>query len=253
MNTLHAFLTAVQFLTRVPVPGGMNRPNADPKLLREAVIFYPLVGGIIGGLSGCVMALSSVFWPIPVAVLLGLIFEAMLTGAFHEDAVADTCDAFGGGWTKDDVLRIMKDSRVGSFGALGLGLFVALRFAGMLNFSGGGLIAVSMAAGAFGRFAILPIMYLVPPVPNRDGLSKDVGEMITRRMVVIGGLLTLPSLVVLLVWKPFAIPLAILGSGILLAWWGWVCVKRIGGITGDCLGFGCYVAQLVLILMAAAR
>jgi adenosylcobinamide-GDP ribazoletransferase len=253
MNTLHAFLTAVQFLTRVPVPGGMNRPNADPKLLRDAVIFYPLVGGIIGGLTGCVMALSLTIWPIAVAVLLGLVFEAMLTGAFHEDAVADTCDAFGGGWTREDVLRIMKDSRVGSFGALGLGLFVALRFAGMLNFSGGGLIAVSMAAGAFGRFAILPIMYLVPPVPNREGLSKDVGETISLRMVIMGGLLTLPGVVWLLAWKPLALPLAILGAGVLLTWWGWVSVKRIGGITGDCLGFGCYVAQLVLILMAVAR
>jgi adenosylcobinamide-GDP ribazoletransferase len=250
---MDAFITAIQFLTRIPVPGGMNRPNPEMALLREAVIFYPVVGGLIGAATGGVIWCASSFWPIGIAVLIGLIFEAMLTGAFHEDAVADSCDAFGGGWTREDVLRIMKDSRIGSFGALGLGLFVALRWLGLCQFAGRDVWMVSMAAGAFGRMAILPIMNLVPPVVNREGLSKDVGATITRRMVLIGGLLTLPWIV----WPAVVMPKHIFVAGavsvVLLIWWGYNCFKRIGGITGDCLGFGCYLAQCVMILMLSAR
>ena len=122
-----AFVTAVQFLTRVPLPGGMNRPGADPALLGHCPLFFPLVGGLVGAAAGGVLWAAAHVWPPPVAIVLALIAEALLTGAFHEDAVADACDAFGGGWTRDDVLRILKDSRVGSYGALGLGLAVALR------------------------------------------------------------------------------------------------------------------------------
>ena len=100
--------------------------------------------------------LAGRFWPIGLAVVIGLAFEALLTGAFHEDAVADFCDAFGGGWTRDDILRILKDSRVGSFGALGLILAVALRGGAIATLETDRLIAAVTASAALGRWAILP-------------------------------------------------------------------------------------------------
>src|SRR5262249_57362946 len=116
---LYAFLGAVGFLTRVPVPAGAC-VAPDP-------VFFPLVGGLIGLVTGAVIWAASHLWPMPLAVLIGLAAEAVLTGAFHEDAVADCCDGFGGGWSREDVLRIMKDSRIGSFGVLGLALALLLR------------------------------------------------------------------------------------------------------------------------------
>src|SRR5690242_12564290 len=91
----HALLAAVQFLTRVPVPGGMNRPGADRGLLRAAVVYFPLVGGLIGATTGGVAWAAGHVWPPLVAALVALAVEAVLTGAFHEDAVADCCDGFG--------------------------------------------------------------------------------------------------------------------------------------------------------------
>ena len=131
---IRAGLVAVQFLTRLPTPP-VDLTDADERsaTLGQATAYFPAVGALIGlGTAGVILAAREV-WPVGIAVTLGLVGEAILTGAFHEDAVADFCDAFGGGWTRDDVLRILKDSRVGAYGALGLGLAVALRGGSLAN------------------------------------------------------------------------------------------------------------------------
>jgi adenosylcobinamide-GDP ribazoletransferase len=246
----HAFVTAVQFLTRVPLPGGMNRPDPDRTLLRAAVMFFPLVGGIIGAFTGSVIALSLLFWPPVVAVALGLIAEALLTGGFHEDAVADCCDAFGGGWTRDDVLRIMKDSRVGSFGALGLVLAVSLRGGCLLSLPSELLVPAVAASAAVGRWAILVLMRAVPPVPHREGLSKDVGERIGGRDMAVGSLFALIALTAFAWAKPLAAVVGMATVVVVTLAYGWYVRRRIGGVTGDVLGTGCYLGQCVVLLAA---
>src|SRR5262245_41540059 len=119
---VRAFLAAVQFLTRIPVPSfaaGREEAAAD---LRQGEVYIPLVGGLVGLSTSGVILAATYLWPMGLAVVLGLAWEAWLTGALHEDAVADFCDAFGGGWTREEVLHILKDSRIGSFGTVGLGL-----------------------------------------------------------------------------------------------------------------------------------
>jgi adenosylcobinamide-GDP ribazoletransferase len=180
----------------------MNRPAPDLTLLRAAVVFFPLVGGLIGLFTGSVVWAALFVWPPVVAVGLGLIAEALLTGGIHEEAVADCCDAFGGGWTRDDVLRIMKDSRVGSFGALGLGLAVLLRGGCLLVLPVGELVPASAAVG---RWAVLVLMLALPHVPNREGLSKDVGERIGARELLIGSLFMLIALSAFAWAEPLAV------------------------------------------------
>jgi adenosylcobinamide-GDP ribazoletransferase len=246
----HAFVTAVQFLTRVPLPGGMNRPDPDLTLLRAAVVYFPLVGGLVGAFAGGVVWAALLLWPPVVAVALGLIAEAVLTGGFHEDAVADCCDAFGGGWTRDDVLRIMKDSRVGSFGALGLTLAVLLRGGCLSALPASELVWAVAASGAVGRWAVLVLMRAVPPVPHREGLSKDVGERIGRRELVIGSLYTLIASVAFAVLKPVPAVLGVVAVVVVTLAWGWYVRRRIGGVTGDVLGTACYLGQCVILLAA---
>src|SRR5262245_29842706 len=94
-----AFLTAVRFLTRVPVPDRLFSPGEQSGVsLRASVVYFPLVGSLVGAATTAVIAGAGYLWSAWLAVLIGLAFEALLTGAFHEDAVADFCDAFGGGW-----------------------------------------------------------------------------------------------------------------------------------------------------------
>ncbi|MBM3972123.1 MAG: adenosylcobinamide-GDP ribazoletransferase [Planctomycetes bacterium] len=249
---INAVITAVQFLTRLPLPGGMNRPDADLTLLRSAVIFFPLVGGLIGLVTGSVVWAALHVWRPFVAVTVGLIAEALLTGGFHEDAVADCCDAFGGGWTRDDVLRIMKDSRVGSFGALGLMLAVLLRGGCLLALPADHLIPAVVASAVVGRWAILLLMAVSQPVPHRDGLAKDVAQRIGWPELVVGTLLALPGIVVIGWAEPVPTGLGVTAVAVVaLIWTGYV-LGRIGGMTGDCLGCGCYLGQCVFLLAITA-
>jgi adenosylcobinamide-GDP ribazoletransferase len=249
MKALHQFLAAVQLLTRVPVPGGMNQPGADPALLRGSAIFFPLVGGLIGLATGCVIWAAAHVWPMPVAVLVGLVVEALLTGAFHEDAVADCCDGLGGGRSREDVLRIMKDSRIGSFGMLGLTLAVLLRAACLSAIDRSELLNVAAASGALGRWAGLVVLAVVPPIAGREGLARNLGERLGAWQVVAGTLLGVPAVL----WYAWLEPVrcgcgqvvVLVGSGA----WAWYVRRRLGGTTGDCIGFVCYLGQLLFLLV----
>ena len=209
----HAFLTAVGLLTRIPVAGETVRPGEDPAPLRDAVAYFPAVGALVGLATGSVIVCASYLWPPAVAVVLGLAFEAVLTGGLHEDAVADFCDAFGGGWTREDILRILKDSRVGSFGALGLGLAVLLRAGATAALPPADLLAATVAAATWGRFVILPIMALVPPVPDRPGSARDFGQGVRAREVGFGLLCALAAMLPFLAGRPWNAAFAFVASG----------------------------------------
>jgi adenosylcobinamide-GDP ribazoletransferase len=231
----------------------MNRPEADRTVLRAAVAYFPLVGGMIGAFTGGVIELSLLLWPPVIAVVLGLIAEALLTGAFHEDAVADCCDAFGGGWTREDILRILKDSRVGSFGALGLTLMVSLRGGCLLAVPSGNMMATVAASAAVGRWAILMLMAFISPVPNHQGLAKDVGERIGWRELMVGAAFTLATAGASLVTRPLNGVVGLVAVATVTYAWGRYVRGRIGGVTGDCLGCGCYLGQCLFLLTAVAE
>jgi adenosylcobinamide-GDP ribazoletransferase len=249
----HAFLTAVGLLTRIPVAGETVRPGEAPAPLRDAVAYFPAVGALIGLATGSVIACALYFWPPAVAVVLGLAFEAVLTGGLHEDAVADFCDAFGGGWTREDILRILKDSRIGSFGALGLGLAVLLRAAATAALPPADLLAATVAAATWGRFMILPVMARVPPVSDRPGSARDFGEGVRAREVGLGLLWALAAISPFLAGRPWNAAIAFIASGLFLAWFVSYLRRRLGGVTGDCLGAACYAGQLLVLLAASSR
>ena len=176
----------------------------------------------------------------------------MLTGAFHEDAVADFCDAFGGGWTRDDILRILKDSRVGSFGALGLGLAVALRGGAIATLETDRLIAAVTASAALGRWAILPAMWALPPVADRESLSRDIGRQIGSKRLAAGDRDGSAGLRLARTHQPRSAGDCVAAVVVLIAWLVRYVGRRLGGMNGDSLGFLCYASQVVVLLMAAA-
>lgn len=250
---LRAFFAAIQFLTRLPVPGGHDQPDATRAGdVRRGVIYFPLVGAVIGALTaGALWAFAHVL-PFPVAVLAALAFEAALTGALHEDAVADFCDAFGGGWTRDDVLRILKDSRIGSFGVMGLGLAVALRASGLIVT--GDLWTATIAlvvSGALGRLVVVALMAMVAPVEAREGLSKAVGQDVTLGSVIVAALLIAPVLIIAARHDAIALVSVSVVLVSFVVWLKSYVMGRIGGVTGDCLGFAAYIGILVVTLAFA--
>ena len=222
--------------------------------LVRAVGWFPLIGALVGAVTAAVAVGGASVWPVPVAVVLALVFEARLTGAFHEDAVADFCDAFGGGQEPDDVLRIMKDSRIGSYGALGLMLAVGLRAVLMIAVLEGfaplvaGLVIV--ASASFGRLLAAGMMAVVPPAGA--GLGKDIGAGVGPGLLGVAVVTAMPGVLPLALLAPLAVAGAV-GAGLVFAvWFRLLLLRRIGGSTGDCLGFAAYAGQLIMLLAATA-
>ncbi len=119
-------VVALQFLTRLPTP---QLPGWQPQWLTGSMVFFPVVGALVGGLMGAALAVGLAWWPPVVAVGLALASSVWLTGAFHEDGWADTCDALGGTVSRERALEIMKDSRIGTYGAVGLILMLGTKAA----------------------------------------------------------------------------------------------------------------------------
>ena len=113
------------FYTRIPCPKNINH---NPDYLNKATRYFPFIGWIVGSISFLAFYLFSLFLSIEIAVILAIIASILTTGAFHEDGFADVCDGFGGGWTKEKILLIMKDSAIGAYGAIGLVLLFLLKF-----------------------------------------------------------------------------------------------------------------------------
>src|SRR5215468_8099498 len=122
---VRSFLIAIQFLTRLPVSRSIVAGEDE---IGRAAAFFPLVGVIVGGGGALLYAALSRFLPVTTSVLSVLIYSALITNGFHEDGLADCFDGFGGGWTKQDALRIMRDSRIGTFGALGLIFLILAKY-----------------------------------------------------------------------------------------------------------------------------
>jgi len=125
MQHIRIFFTALMFFTRIPCPSWVDHSE---EYLNKSSQYFPLVGGIVGAIGLAVLLGALWVLPVPLAVLLSMVATVLATGAFHEDGFADMCDGFGGGWTKEKILDIMQDSRLGTFGAVGLGLLMAVKF-----------------------------------------------------------------------------------------------------------------------------
>jgi adenosylcobinamide-GDP ribazoletransferase len=249
---------AVQFLTRLPVPStvGLTTAQVATGLVR-AVAWFPLVGALVGLITVAVAVSAAALWPAVVAVLLALAVEARLTGAFHEDAVADFCDAFGGGSTAEDVRRILKDSRIGSYGSVGLTLAVGLRaavtVAAVTNMAPLAAAAAIIGAATFGRLVVVGLMTIVAPAPAGTGLAKDVGSGVGLPIFLQAVATAVPGLLAFALTQPLRLLAALVAAGLFCLWFGGYLKRRIGGSTGDCLGFAAYVGQLILLLAATAQ
>ncbi|GAA0468602.1 adenosylcobinamide-GDP ribazoletransferase [Parasphingorhabdus litoris] len=247
-------LLAVQFLTRLPVPwlNGLTSKQARFGLSR-AVIWFPLVGALVGAITAAVLVTSAHIWPRAVAVIIALAVEARLTGAFHEDAVADFCDAFGGGQDAESTLRIMKDSRIGSYGALGLFFAVGLRAALLIGLPQEVLIIAVVTSACFGRFLAVAIMASVAPVAMRDtGLAKDVGGHTGFSDLFFATVIAAPIIGFFAYLQPTAALLTLGVSGVFFLWFRALLLRRLKGSTGDCLGFAAYAGQLIVLLAILA-
>jgi adenosylcobinamide-GDP ribazoletransferase len=235
--------SAATFLTRVPVGGGTPSPTD----LERSVRWFPVVGAAIGLTVAGAYAAALVLLPhIPAAsVAIGL--GMLLTGALHEDGLADTFDALGAG-NRDDALRIMKDPTHGTYGVAAIAVSVVLRVGALGSIDPWAAAAVLPAAHALSRSATVVLMTTMRPA-SADGLGAAYADRVDRGTAAAAiGAGALVGTATIGAWVAAA---AIL-SGFAVAATGIAAARRFGGITGDVLGAAQQMAEVNLLVLGAA-
>lgn len=242
---LNIFLHALMFFTRLPCAGLVAYSQAD---LDKSSRYFPLVGWLVGAAGAIVLWLGKLFLPLPLTILLSMIATIWLTGAFHEDGWIDVCDGFGGGWTKERILEIMKDSRIGAFGAIGMVLLFALKLLSLISLPVALLPGVLIAGHSLSRFASVSLLFTHEYV-RADALSKakPLARQITPQELLLAGCFGVTPLLLLYFGGVSFWGLAgCLGTVGIARWYlARYFTRWIGGYTGDCLGAVQQVTEVI--------
>lgn len=253
LRELRLFLIALQFMTRVPVPGWVG---FDAEWLSRSARHFAGVGVLVGGFGAVVLWSASQLWPMPVAVGLSMAATLWLTGAFHEDGFADTCDGLGGAVSRERALEIMKDSRIGAYGAIGIATMLGLKAATLATLPLASAVPALVLGHAASRAAATGLMRLLPyagdaahakakPLAQQVGAAELIGSALWVGLLCAG------------LWVLGALAATVLGAALgsaavaALVCTGWLR-QRLGGFTGDTLGATQQIAELSLLLGVSA-
>ncbi len=240
---IQIFLTAIMFFTRIPCPKWVDH---SPEFLKKSAKYFSLVGIIVGSIGALVFYGCSFIFSTEISLLLSMVSTIYITGAFHEDGFADVCDGFGGGWTKEKILLIMKDSRLGTYGVSGLIIILAIKFS-TLRETPIDLIPLTIIAGhSVSRFIATTLIYTHSYVRDTDdSKAKPAAKSITLSMVVVSAIFGLAPL---LFFKTPLIFLTLIPCYLAKVYLGAKFKKWIGGQTGDCAGAVQQLCEVVFYL-----
>jgi adenosylcobinamide-GDP ribazoletransferase len=251
MRQLRLFFIALQCFTRLPTPAWVG---IDASGLQHASRYFPLVGVVVAALAAGVYYAAALVLPAPVAAVLSTAASIWISGAFHEDGFADTCDGLGGGMTKERTLEIMKDSRVGAYGAIGIVCMLATKLSALALLPPRVAVAALFVAHPFSRLAATALIWQLEYVRG-EGKAKPLAQQMTTAEFAIAALTcALPAACVLATgWMtPAALLAAVLAATAAALWLGRLFVRRLGGYTGDCLGAVQQLAEALAYLAVLA-
>lgn len=251
MHQLRLFFTALQFFTRLPIPRWVG---FEAEWLNHASRYFPLVGVVVAAIASATYALAAWLLPAPVAAVMATAATIYATGAFHEDGFADMCDGFGGGMTAQRVLEIMKDSRIGAYGAIGIVCMLALKCVTLALLPPGVAIAALFVAHPLSRLAATALIWRLDYARD-EGKAKPLAQKMGHTEFAIATTCALLPAVVCgmagwLSWS--ALAASLLAASAAAYWLAQKCVHRIGGYTGDCLGAVQQVSEVVIYLCLLA-
>lgn len=246
-DQLDVFFTAMMFFTRIPVPKNIDHSQG---MLQRSARYFSWVGLLVGGIVAIVFVLCSKILSPSLAILFSMLAGILTTGAFHEDGFADCCDAFGGGWTKEKILLIMKDSRLGTFGVIGLVGVLCFKFlllGELLNKTSVTELSILLvAAHSSSRLMAVFIMQQYDYVQDID-LSKSK-PLANRKLSNVEILIAVIAVILPFLFLPPFFALAILPMLLVCRMAGGYFKKWIGGYTGDCLGATQQLTELFFYL-----
>lgn len=243
------FLAALQYFTCVPVPSWVDHSRST---LNGAVRYLPAVGLLVGIVGAGVYCLAGVALPTQAALVLSMAATVAFTGGFHEDGLADATDGLGGGDTRDHVLAIMKDPRLGAFGAIALILALLLKYQSLLGLPATRVTGALVAGHGISRLAAVGIMATLSYVrDDESSRAKPFATQVSALSMAVAALTGLSPL--LLLGKAGALGFVLVVAVALI--WRRYIARRLGGYTGDCLGAAQQITELAfyLGLLAALR
>ena len=222
-------VVAFQFLTRIPMPSTAFEAGS----LSRATRFFPLVGLVVA--SGAVLLQKLLMFHMsrPLVALIVLIYLVLITGCLHEDGLADTADGFGGGRTKDQILAILKDSRIGSYGATALVLSLLARYLLLASLPLEHFAAYVISSHVLCRWSSMPLSYFLPPAREEDGQGARIAKLTSLATLTFGSIFSFAVVAFALRWSAVA---PVLIAIFTFAVSGWFYARKIGGVTGDCFG-----------------
>lgn len=239
------FFAALSFLTRLPAPGAAS---FGPREVGRGALCFPLVGALVGGITVGAGWLLRGVGPAWLVSILAVAIAVRCTGAFHQDALADFVDGFGGGLTREAVLRIMHDSTVGAYGAVALVLGLLLRVgctAVLIDADAWGLI---VTAAALARW---PSVLMGGALPYAHAEGKALGRALTDHIGAVECLgASACALGVGMVFGSSILFGAVTACGLIGAWFSWTAMRRVGGVTGDTMGAATEACELAVLVIA---
>jgi adenosylcobinamide-GDP ribazoletransferase len=247
----YLLLLALSFFTRIPV----RLPEiVKPEMLHQASRYFALIGLFIGVVTAFILLLLSIFLPISLVILISMAAGLLLTGAFHEDGWADVWDGFGGGWTVEQKLKIMKDSRLGTYGAAGLFFILMIKYQSLVSLSTyneNPVLALSVAlvlAHTLSRMVSTSLIFSMSYVSEgAQSKVKPLAQHLSLNgllILMITGAVVLFSLLPIL--HCFVMILCLWMIRILLIFW---FNRQLGGFTGDCLGAAQQILEVAVYII----
>lgn len=245
-------LVAVQFLTRIPVP---SFNHYDPQWLHQSSRHFPAVGLLVGVLCAVVFWLASLLFSPVVAAVASTVFGIKLTGAFHEDGLADSCDGLGGGLTRERTLTIMKDSRLGTYGVLGLVSALLLKITLLATMPVPVAIMSLIIAHSASRLLCVSLIALLPYGGELEhAKAKPMAQQLTVRQALFASVWVIVAILIVIVLLPSAVQLisiwqailALLLAVIATDYMRRLLLRRLNGYTGDGLGATQQLSELAI-------
>ena len=240
---MRSFLAAIMMFTRLPL---WRVINVDKRYFTDVIKFWPLVGFLTGTVTGGVLWLTAQILPLGVACILAIIARILLTGALHEDGLADFFDGFGGGTSKEKILAIMKDSHIGCYGTIGLVLYFILYYSLLSSFDPAMIFPIVIAADCFSKLCTAVMINTLPYVrKEEESKTKLIYSKVRTLIFVIVGLITLIPFYFL---KDASFCFAMVPTILTAIVLRFFLKIKIGGYTGDCCGASVLIIEQVFYL-----
>jgi adenosylcobinamide-GDP ribazoletransferase len=238
---MRTLLGAISFLTIFPVRATVAPPG-------RSAAFFPLVGAMLGAAGAGIYLAAGRAIPASLAALLTVAFWTMISGVLHEDGLADVADALRAGRSREEMLAILKDSRIGTFGAVAIVISFLARWQAIDQLADPRVIQIFIAAQAVPRAAMVALAWISRPAG--DGLGFAFSSTLTTPAAVIAIAQGIAA-AFLCGWRPGLVIVAVSYGAVRVA--RWYFYRRIGGVNGDCLGATEQILEIFILVLFTCR